>query len=416
MKRNWFICCLLVVTMLASGIAVAEGQYAGITLYFMSNLGEVQSDAIQAVVAKFEADTGAKVEYDAPGSSYEDLMRTRMATQDLPDLWSTHGWSVARYGEYLRPLNDQAWYDQLSDAIKPLITDSKNGNIYCLPVDMDISGIVYNKTVVEAAGVNVEDLKTWEDFTAACQKVKDAGYTPIHVGGQDSWTIGNIFDWVAPSFLITNEEHNFRAALKDGTFDWNEWEAVGNLLADWTEKGFFNVDALTANYQASTEALAEDRVAFAFYGNYAISTALDFNPDARLGIFPIPAASADDAPTLAGGERIAFGVWKDTKQSEAALALLNYFAIPENMTAVASSENCPAGFVGVPSDTGIITEDLQKYTATCRTFPIFDREYLPSGMWDDLCSTGASILAKEENAVKNSVPILEKSYLTKLAQ
>ena len=37
------------------------------------------------------------------------MMKTKMAANDLPDLWTTHGWSVNRYSEYLRPLNDREW-------------------------------------------------------------------------------------------------------------------------------------------------------------------------------------------------------------------------------------------------------------------------------------------------------------------
>jgi raffinose/stachyose/melibiose transport system substrate-binding protein len=28
-----------------------------------------------------------------------------------------------------------------------------------------------------------------------------------------------------------------------------------------------------------------------------------------------------------------------------------------------------------------------------RSFPYFDREYLPSGMWDTMCNTGMGLLA-----------------------
>ena len=58
-------------------------------------------------------------------------MKTRMASQDLPDVFETHGWSVARYSEYLMPLNEESWASRIDEAILPVISD-KNDNIYVL--------------------------------------------------------------------------------------------------------------------------------------------------------------------------------------------------------------------------------------------------------------------------------------------
>ena len=43
-----------------------------------------------------------------------------------------------------------------------------------------------------------------------------------------------------------------------------------------------------------------------------------------------------------------------------------------------------------------------------------DREYLPNGMWDDMCITGASILAEDSGAVDNACAAMEESYKAKL--
>ena len=391
-------------------------KYKGVTLSFLSNIAGVQSAEMEKVIKQFEEDTGAKVEYSSPGASYEELMKTKMATKDLPDIWTTHGWSVARYGEYLEPLNSQEWAGKVSKSIKSIITDPENGNFYCLPLDIDICGIVYNKTVIEDIGVNVDDLKTWDDFKEALVKAKDKGYIPVHIAGKDSWTIGQFFDFAAPSFYITNESANDREALKNGTFDWSKWKGVAQMMADWRDAGLFNEDCLTADYNSAAKALGEGKVAFEFYPNSVIAEALNANPDAKMGMMPIPSNSKDDAPTLVSGERIAVGVWKDSPNKEAALELLNYFAQPDNMKAIASSDSLAAGFDDVESDTGMVKDDLAKYMAECRVFPYFDREYLPNGMWDDMCITGASILANENNAVQKACDSMKSSYEAKLNQ
>lgn len=399
----------------AEGTDNASGnKYEGVTLSFMSNIAGVQSEAMEEVIAKFEADTGAVVEYSSPGASYEELMKTKMAANQLPDLFTTHGWSIARYGQYLEPLNNQEWASRLSESAKQIVVDSESGNFYCLPVDVDVAGIIYNKTVLDAAGVNVDDLTTWDAFTQALGTIKDAGYTPVHIGGKDNWTIGQFFDWVAPSYLITDENNNHREALKDGSFDWSNWNGIAQMMADWKAAGYFNVDCLTADYNAQIKAMAEDKVAFVFLGNSAVNEMQSVNPDVNLGFMSVPASSDTDEPTLIGGERIAIGVWKDSENKEAALELLSYFAQDDNMAKIASADGAPASFEGVTSDTGIITSDLEKYMASSRIFPYFDREYLPNGMWDDMCITGASILAEDAGAVEGACTAMEQSYNAKM--
>ncbi len=387
---------------------------SNVTLTFMSNLVGAADEVLEGAIKEFTKETGIQVEYSAPGANYEELLKTKMATKDLPDLWTTHGWSVGRYSEYLRPLNDQEFAANVVDAIKPMITD-KEGKIYVLPVDVDIAGIVYNVDVLEKSGVNVDDIKTWADFESACEKIKAAGFIPIHIGGKDNWPIGQYFDWVAPSFYVTNESKNYREEFKDGTFDWQLWTEICTMLEKWNSADYINTDSLTSDYITASKSLGEGKIGFEFYGNYVIFEALNSSPDAKLGMMPIPAKDSSDTPTLIAGERLAIGVWNETPHEEEALQLLNYLASPEVCAKLATASSNPAGLKGVTSDTGVIQQYYEKY-ANVRTFPYFDREYLPTGIWDDLCVTGARILAKENNAVSESVKQMEQSYKDKFSQ
>ena len=64
----------------------------GVTLEFLYNLnGEAVSDAVQEVCRKFTDETGIEVEAVMPGSNFSDIMKTRMASNQLPDVWTTHG-------------------------------------------------------------------------------------------------------------------------------------------------------------------------------------------------------------------------------------------------------------------------------------------------------------------------------------
>jgi len=88
---------------------------------------------------------------------YEQVMRSRMAANDLPDLFSTHGWSVIRYSEYLEPLNNQPWARLVCPTIRPVITNDR-GQMFVLPFDVDSAGIAFNNQSKR----NLKLMKTWQ--------------------------------------------------------------------------------------------------------------------------------------------------------------------------------------------------------------------------------------------------------------
>ncbi|TGV49546.1 extracellular solute-binding protein, partial [bacterium M00.F.Ca.ET.141.01.1.1] len=64
-----------------------------------------------------------------------------------------------------------------------------NAKVYGMPVNA--SDVVFwtNLDLAKKAGVDPESIKTWDDFLAAVKKAKEAGVTPIMVGGKDKWPL-----------------------------------------------------------------------------------------------------------------------------------------------------------------------------------------------------------------------------------
>ena len=87
--------------------AVAEGTATG-SIEVEVGYTDQDLEKFQAIVDAFVEESGIDVQLVTPGSDFETVMKTRMASGDLPDIWTTHGWSVARYSEYLMPLNEES--------------------------------------------------------------------------------------------------------------------------------------------------------------------------------------------------------------------------------------------------------------------------------------------------------------------
>lgn len=389
----------------------------GVTIEFLYNLnGENVSDAIQEVCRQFTQETGIEVEAVMPGSNFSDIMKTRMASNQLPDVWTTHGWAVARYAEYLQPLNDQDFASHIMPSIKDQVTDAE-GNLYTLPIDMDLTGIVYNVNVLKDAGVEPDSIKTWADFETACEKIKAAGKTPIQIGGKDNWTVGNVLDFVAPTIISNDNEAN-QTALLDGTFDWNLWAPVSEKIDSWRADGYLNVDCITADYMTGIKALAADNAAFMFVAASGITETYNVNPDTEMGFMPLPANDEGGKLSLMTGEHFAVGAWKDSKYQDETMQFINFLAREDICAKLATVCGMPAGLDNVTSDTGRLQAYYDKYSndSSILNIPYFDRKYLPSGMWNDLCVTGATILAGQPDAVTESVSQMKQSYEEKMAQ
>lgn len=401
-----------------TGTQVSQGAAStGVTIEFLYNLnGEAISDAIQKVCAQFTEETGIGVEAVMPGSNFSDIMKTRMASSQLPDVWTTHGWAVARYAEYLAPLNDFEFASHIAPSIKDQITD-EDGNLYTLPVDMDLTGIIYNVNVVNEAGIDVDQILTWDDFEEACDKIVALGKTPIQLGGKDNYTIGNLMDYVAPT-LITNEDEANQEALLDGSFDWSKWNTVVELIDSWRQKGYFNTDAVTADYMTGIKALAAEKAAFMFTSASGITETYVQNPDTEMGFMPLPAREEGLRQSLMTGEHFAVGMSNTTEHPAEVKQFMDFLAREDICSYLATQCGMPSGLDNVESDTGRLAPYYDKYASdsSILNIPYFDRCYLPSGMWNDLCVSGATLLSGQNDAVNLSVEQMKNSYEEKKAQ
>lgn len=375
----------------ASSSPAKEPAKSGpVKLEFASNASGATLAAYKTLVEQFNAaNPGIQVELNPIAKDYETLMNARMAGNDLPDLFNTHGWSVVKYSEYLRPLNDQPWASKLVPEIKPIVTNAK-GELFVLPFDVDMTGLLYNAEILKKLQLPVP--KTWEEFMAACEAAKKAGYTPIHVGGKDDSSLAGLINRVALSLLIMDSRQNDKKELLDGSFDWSRFDRVTAFILDLKDKGYFNPDYVTADKNATHTAMAKDKALFTFQSNQSITEIKKLNPASAIDMMRIPVMNGAGEPFLISGERDAVGVWKKTAHPGEALKFLAFLAEPGNVASVAASYSIPAALEGVQVDLGPLGQVFSQYKGAAVTNH-FDRQYLPNGMWNTMKSVGTGMLS-----------------------
>ncbi|HWS37727.1 MAG TPA: extracellular solute-binding protein [Actinoplanes sp.] len=240
--------------------------------------------------------TAAAAESGAP-----DILRAEVAW--VPEFASL-GYLYALDGSELTA--DQADYNEAA-----LASNQLDGKTYGVPQVTDSLALLYNKELVEKAGVQVP--KTWAELKTAAQTVKQkTGADGLYVNPAGYFTLpflygegGDLVDTAAKR-IVVNSEQNV-AGLK--------------IAKDLIDSGAAVKPSATDSYGTMMTLFKEKKVAFIINGPWEVGnvkSAPGFGGVENLGIAPVPAGSAK-AGTPIGGHN--YVVWSGVPQEKAAAAV-----------------------------------------------------------------------------------------------
>ena len=373
----------------SSGDESSDGKKV-VTLY-STVTNEADKLTLQNVVKKFEKENpDIDIKENYPAGDYESMLRVKMAANDMPDLFDTHGWAILRYGEYVEDLKDMNWVNDLDPALDQILKD-ETGKVYAYPLNQAKDGITYNATLLEEYGITPPS--TFDEFMTALETVGKKGkgeVTPLWFAGSDKSAFGQYFDQFSTPLLVTGEK-NYKKELLDGTFDWSNYTFLADKLKEMQDKKLLNEDVLTAQNHQMVDLMAQNKIAFIIGGGMLGPSVEELNGDVKLGIIPMPVIEEGDDPSWIGGERHTLALWKDSKVKEEAKKFLEYISQPEIVKEIAEGTSLPAGLTNTESK-NYYSDYYEKYKDIL-VEPYFDRVYLPSGMWDPMGATGQELLA-----------------------
>ncbi len=159
--------------------------YDGVKLVYWSNweATETQGKIITEAVNEFMAETGAEVDLQFKGRTgiKEGLIPALDADQKV-DMFDGQG-NKSNFGDRIVPVEDlmaAADYEKDGNAAMMELCRSyyADGKTREIPYQMKGNGFLYNKALFRQAGI--ESVPTnWAEFEAVCQKLLDAGITPM---------------------------------------------------------------------------------------------------------------------------------------------------------------------------------------------------------------------------------------------
>ncbi|MBQ9388266.1 MAG: extracellular solute-binding protein [Lachnospiraceae bacterium] len=380
-------------------------ELAGVQLEVAVNYTGDSLTAFQQICSNFESKYGATIVIDNYGSDYSSTMINRMAANNLPDVFVTAGWSLRRYKSVSLDLSDQEYCKDYDESALGVIQDD-DGKIYVNMISNGVNGNVVNLAVCEAAGVDPFAITTWDEFLDACAKIKAAGFTPI-ASNPDAGLTANL----AGTFLTyEGEVADVGEQLKNGTWDWAEYIYLLKFYQKALMSEYFFKDARSINTNDMYERMAAGQAAFIISENTAsIATLYSLNPKGNFTFAPFPASKAGGEEAVVSGEGDAFSIWKDSGNIEAAKIFLNFLATPEitlKLLDATSRVSCQKTVMAIDETPGTkaLAAMKEKYAGhNIGYHNVWDREYLPSGMWAYMGTAANKLFADYTDSGLNKV-------------
>jgi raffinose/stachyose/melibiose transport system substrate-binding protein len=265
-----------------------------------------------------------------------------------------------------------------------------DGKNYSVPVNGYWEGMFVNKEVCKAAGVEIPDANTtYDDFLNICQKIKDAGYTPIAVSLSQVphyWFEYSIYNYLS---VATH------AVVPKSTTDLQgqAWVNGLNDIKALYEKGYFPENTLTGTDDETVQLFIDNKAAFLIDGSWKIGgiEGLTDNID-NFTVTYVPGKgdrkTTDMLGGLSSGYYITKKAWEDPDKRAAAVDFVTHMTNDELVSKFANysasalkngasvdesqfSSLAQAGIKLVKGATGI-SAVVQDLVPTPAKVPVFD--------------------------------------------
>ena len=188
------------------------------------------------------------------------------------------------------------------------------GKVVGVPSTAEAFGLIYNKKVLTAAGVDPKKIATRADLEAAFKKIERSGKKAVRFSSI-WWSLGAHFTNMY--FANAAKDHEGRLKVLDDLANgkkklsadpvFKDWLATFELLKKYNSNRTQTIDATgDAEYASAVAELAKSEVGFWFMGNWAEPTLMTKAPETTdFGLIPLPISNNAKAY---GNDSIAVGV------------------------------------------------------------------------------------------------------------
>ena len=207
------------------------------------------------------------------GSAARPVLQTRLAGGNPPDTWQSHpGLELLdQYVEpgYCEPITDLYKNDDWDKAFpKELVINlmTKNRQIYAVLAGIHRGNVLwYNTKLLEQNGIKVGDQMTFDQFFAACDKLKSAGISALGVGDSGIWASAQLFE----NTLLGVIGPKGWTDLFSGAMQWDDPRVKEAMKLFAKMQDYVNPDHAALSWDQAIKELMEGKVAFSSMGDWA---------------------------------------------------------------------------------------------------------------------------------------------------
>ncbi|MED9902795.1 MAG: extracellular solute-binding protein [Lachnospiraceae bacterium] len=315
-----------------------EGSKEPITVTFASFYGG--TDPIDKVFEETIADIQEQLKDEniiikvetIPGTdNYVSKMKVLISAEELPDIIIPTGENLmdlayesgqlVNFTPYFEA--DPEWEKSLSEQGKEYNT--RDGQIYGIPMERMTMGYFYNKEIFEEA--QIKPAETWEEFWSNCEAIKAAGYTPLSMDtAEGAWYTGQLMGAIVGTSGETGNA--FMNTYQPTDYNFPEMvDAVADIQKAFLE--YTTPDAVGGNWAPGASHFYQGETAMFFNGAWTIKDFYDRNvsPEGfedKVGVAMYPENGMYDAPAL--------GVMcgsKDKEHADAAMKVIKLYTSAE---------------------------------------------------------------------------------------
>jgi raffinose/stachyose/melibiose transport system substrate-binding protein len=380
---------VLVALAVAIGLAACGGDDDGggeggetVELSLLVANSEQAIKPAEALVAAFEKknpNIDIELETGPQGSELDNLVKTRLATGEMNDVFVYNAGSLfqaLKPEAQLHPLNDEPWVADMDDTYAKTV--SVNDQVYGAPFGSAFGGgILYSKKVYDELGLEIPE--TWDEFMANNAKVKEAGIDPVIQSYGETWT---------SQIFVLADYHNVAAAAPG----WDEKYTANQVkysqepaiegfrhLEEVNEKGYLNKNFASVKFPPALSMLANGKGAHYPALTIIVPNLETSDPDKidDVGFFAQPAQEAEHTGMTLWLPLTAY-IPKSTEGAklDAAKKLLAFIASPEGCD-VQSEAYAPTGpymleGCELPDDVPAAVKDLQPYVDEGKVTPALE--------------------------------------------
>ena len=303
--------------------------------------------AIQEAVDAYTAETGVKVDLQFKGrTGNREALQPALDGGTQIDIFDEDIDRVnSMYAKYLLDLEDlvkETGYEETAiPGLMAACRDAGGGTLKTIPYQPNVFAFFYNKDLFEQAGVEKEPT-TWAEFLDVCQKLKDAGITPMTM--DDAYATSVIGYHLA---RLVGEEKVVEI-VTEGKWDDPAVLQMAQDIEELAKNGYYSEMVGSNVWPAgqNTE-LALGTAAMYLNGSWLPNEVKDMaGEDFKWGCFAYPELEngANGIETNNFGAQV-FGINKDTKMPKEAFDLVKFITTGEYDAKLAEMS------VGIPADT-----------------------------------------------------------------